>query len=58
MVIIIFIFFFYAVMNEMENEKYAKERIATILEEGCNISVEKNRPKDVPEWFDEKLFVR
>lgn len=39
-------------------EHKAKERVRRILEEGCNVLVDKKLTKDIPEWFDEKLFLR
>lgn len=39
-------------------EHKAKERVSRIMEEGCNVLVDKKLGKDVPEWFDEKLFLR
>jgi len=47
-----------AVPNATENQTVAIERVKLILEDGCNISVEKKRAKEVPEWFDESLFAR
>lgn len=36
----------------------AKEKFKTIMEEGCNVPVDTQRPKEVPEWFDAELFTR
>ncbi|XP_050439003.1 rubber oxygenase-like isoform X2 [Adelges cooleyi] len=46
------------VMTSPDETETAKQRVRTILEEGCNVPVERKRPRDLPEWFDEQLFVR
>jgi len=46
-------------MSTTDHEDAAiKEWVRILLEEGCNVSVEKKRVKELPEWFDEKLFTR
>jgi hypothetical protein len=40
------------------DENEVKERVRVILEEGCDVSVDKKRSKELPEWFDEELFTR
>ncbi|KAL5238004.1 hypothetical protein ACI65C_005414 [Semiaphis heraclei] len=36
----------------------ATQKFKTIVVEGSNVPVDTTRPKDVPEWFDAKLFAR
>lgn len=45
-------------LNETENENKARERVRNLIEDGSNVTVNKIRPKELPEWFDEKLFSR
>jgi len=36
----------------------AEERVRTILEDGRNVPVDRKRVKELPGWFDERLFAR
>lgn len=40
------------------HETAARERVKRIMEDGFNVSVDKTRIRDLPEWFDETLFTR
>ncbi|XP_050438707.1 uncharacterized protein LOC126844500 isoform X2 [Adelges cooleyi] len=39
------------------NISAARKRLKFILEEGCDIMVDKTRARHLPEWFDEELFI-
>lgn len=42
----------------MQSDNGATERVRIIMEDGGNVSVDKKRAKNLPEWFDEELFTR
>lgn len=44
--------------SKKTDEDAAKEKFKVIIEDGCNVPVDYRRPKVIPEWFDEELFVR
>ncbi|VVC34540.1 Hypothetical protein CINCED_3A008711 [Cinara cedri] len=47
-----------ATQEKANDPRSPEQRVTALLRDGQNVSVDKKRPRDLPEWFDEKLFAR